>query len=291
MLLLSSCEEPVKASPAPVEKSERVKQVADVEPHCQNRDFYLVEGERYESIPWDRSLFDYKEDRFKTKRERKEHQARTRELIESAVKRLGGSAKQARLFVLIAERESSLIGSQKPLDGMGVTHRLDADQESSYKSWVSNRSRLQPNRYARQSDVWKTYGLYGTNSVYGARFFDPNEDPRVLGDSVASTIAQVARTKAVAQKLGRSIPCPVYEDSGEKYVNATGKNSVRGVYRRDKEGQVIRDSVYVPRTWYTIHRGVQSGSVCPAYEHSTVHNWLRGAFEVRAKRFGLDPHR
>lgn len=255
---------------------------------CEIKKHYEVDGKRYESLPWHLSPHAYKKDRFESSAQRRVNQQGTRKLIGLTVKELKGSKDLLRFLKLIAIRESSLIGTETPFDSMGVVHRLSADEESSMRSWQNQKDKLESNPFIEESSLWRTYGPYGMNSVYSIYSFDRHADPRLLADTVAATITQIRKLHFVADKLGGEVLCPEWSGESRKQTGWDGSVWVRGVMNRDESGKIERSKVFVPMTWFTLHRAVQSGKICPAWGGDTLSRFLRRAFKRRAKSMGLD---
>lgn len=287
---LLSCTAKTEASEPVQDTEEQAPERQNIAPEqCFTKEYWSIEGAKFKELPWKDSIHDYESPRFEQKGQRKANQKNTKKLIESTVTALGGPAVQSRFFQLIAERESSLIGTEIPFDGMGVVHRLDADEQAAGQTAKAYREDLESHAYGDQPELWKTYGPYGTNSVYGIGLLHKDLDPRSLGDTVLATLVQINRVRYVAAKLDGDIMCPVYEDKPRTYYNASGVEAKEGVYKRDENRKIIRSSKYIPLTWYNLHRGVQSGRVCPRHPKSTVSRFLRRGFEARAKRHRIDP--
>jgi len=260
-------------------------------PSCTTTKVWKVGGREFEYLPWGQTIHRYDEPRFDKKSDRRENQKRTKKLLRNTVEVMGGSEDLYRFLKLIAMRESSLIGSDQPFDSMGVVHRLSADQDSSYRSWQLRRQYFEGNPLSKESKLWKTYGPFGMNSNYALHHFDSQTDPRVLGDTVAATVTQIVKIAYVSAKLGGDVLCPQW--SGESVINTgwNGKKWRRGVQKRDENGKIVKSTVFVPRTWYTIHRAVQSGKICPAWTGDTLESSLKKSFERRANTNRLRPHK
>lgn len=258
---------------------------------CTEKEVWKVGNFTYDELPWGRSIHKYDEPRFDRKSERRENQKRTKAIIRNTVEVMSGSESLYRFLKLIAMRESSLIGNNLPFDSMGVVHRLSADQDSAYRSWQMRRDDFKGNPLISDSSLWKTYGPYGMNTNYALHHFDDMADPRALGDTVAATVTQIVKIAYVAAKLGGDVVCQ--EWSGDHVINIgwNGQKWKRGVPKRGLDGKPIKSPVYVPRTWYTIHRGVQSGRVCPAWKGDTLERALRKSFERRAATNRIRPHK
>ena len=287
------------ANPAPAHKEIEVQQKATVfvpdeadvpeaPKICKTIKQYEIDSDTYESLPWELSPHDYKKPRFEGEGQRRANQQNTRKLISLTVKELGGSKDLLRFLKLIAIRESSLIGTKIPFDSMGVVHRLSADEESSVRSWNNQKSKLESNPFIKDSSLWRTYGPYGMNSVYSIYSFDKNADPRLLADTVAATIAQVQKLHFVANKLGGEVTCPEWSGESRKQTGWDGSIWFRGVMNRDESGKVTKSKVFVPMNWFTLHRAVQSGKICPAWEGDTLSKFYRKAFRRRAKSMKLE---
>ncbi len=256
---------------------------------CTTKTYYEVEGTRYSQLPWHLSPHDYSKRRFPDNVARKVNQQRTRKLISLTVRELRGSSDLLRFLKLIAIRESSLIGTSSPFDGLGVVHRLTADEESSVRSWQSQKENLSENPFIDNQGIWRTYGPYGMNASYSIYSFDKTADPRLLADTVAATIAQIKKIHFVSAKLDGEVLCPKWSGKSRKQVGWDGSVWTRGVIERGPEGNIVREKVFVPRNWYTIHRAVQSGKVCPAWRGDTLSRFLKNAFARRAGKMGLSP--
>lgn len=255
---------------------------------CTEKTYYEVNGERYQRLPWHLSPHNYHQERFETNEQRKLNQQGTRKLISLTVRELRGSSDLLKFLKLIAIRESSLIGTHAPFDGLGVVHRLTADEESSVRSWKSQKDNLADNPFIDDQALWRTYGPYGMNASYSIYSFDKSADPRLLADTVAATIAQIKKIQFVAAKLDGEVRCPSWSGRTRKQVGWDGTVWTRGVMERDQEGNLIKEKVFVPRTWYTLHRAVQSGKVCPAWKGDTLSRFLKKAFSRRAKNMGFN---
>ncbi len=290
-LALHSCSKIAQPQVAQ-EVQERTPIIETVAPEpkivCELKTEYVIDGTATEP-DWSKTIHDYSSPRFDGEIGRRANQKNTKAIIRTTTKTLGAGSDLYDFLRLIAMRESSLIGSERPFDGMGVVHRLSADRESSFKSWKSQRSKLSSNPLSGNSSVWKTYGPYGMNSAYSISFFDQDADPRILGDTVAATIAQITKIHYVASKLDSEILCPAWSGKHYEQVGWNGNVWRRGIKQKDENGQIVREKVTVPRTWYTVHRGVQSGKVCPAWRGDTLEKFMRSAFARRASLVGLDP--
>lgn len=220
---------------------------------------------------------------------------KTYKLIRHVGKILGASNDGVKLLRLVSVREASLRGSLLPFDEMGLIHRLTADQESSYFTWskprIQNLYKDNPN--INNPDIWKTYGLTGQNSALFLHRWDKNGDPRMLGDSVINLFNYMRAARAKWYAMQGKIRCWKWDEHGSttsRWSKAKKKEVFLriGVYARDENGNKIHEYVKVEPTWYTIHRAVSGGKLCPPWAKDQIAGFYKFMFEKRAKRIGLD---
>lgn len=179
-------------------------------------------------------------------------QAAARRAIELGVDIVGGSVDLRRLLLLVAERESSLQA--------GVVHRLPRDVAASRSAWAQARAyhAAAGNPYAGNPDRWQTYGLFGLNSAYYLRAWDPAADPRVLCDAAVSVLTYRRAAQRLLRKLSRA-PC--------------------------RRGQAV--------TWAILHTAIARGQLCTEpsedFRRRARRRGLDPDGEVRTVDLGRDP--
>ena len=150
-----------------------------------------------------------------------DEQAESRRVIRAGVELVGGSDDLRRLMLLVAERESSLQA--------GVVHRLPQDVAAAGAAWAQARSyhEAADNPHAGDAERWQTYGLFGLNSAYYLRVWDPAADPRLLCDAAVSVLTYRRAAERLWRKLSRAA-C--------------------------RKGQVV--------TWAVLHTAIARGKLC-----------------------------
>ncbi len=235
----------------------------------------------------------------------KEIQERTKNIIREAAAEAGASKNAVKLLYLVAARESSLIGPEAPGDGRGVVHRFCRDvkrrvdgkiverhecpdMESSGQAWLnySKGETYKDNPFFSNREIWLSYGLFGQNSPIWTKEWDKNADPRVMCDPVINSMTYLNVAKKTAEKLRGNLQCPMYDENG--YVDAHGFK--RSIYKKDQQGNYIRNSVKGDPTWINIHRAVSGGNICPPWEFDTFEKMRIEKFSSTARSWGLDPN-
>ena len=261
-------------SPPVIEEAVESSEPAHVEVHP--RDAYN----------WELATHGYYEKRGKYSRA---HQARTREVIKATAKRVKASDDAQAFLLMIAMRESSLRGTQSPFDRRGIVHRLSPDKESASTAWKRQAKRYAGNPAYERSVDWMSFGPYGHNSPLFLHTWDRMGDPRMLGDTVIATLTELRVMRKKLSSLHGHALCPVYTQEGGIKVDYKGRKWRVGVQKRDANGKVIRERVKLHATWATLHRAVQGGKLCPAWEHDERAAWYDKRFRARAAKYGIDP--
>lgn len=152
-------------------------------------------------------------------------QQHTRQIIKTAVARIGGSRDFASVLEIVAERESSLQA--------GLVHRLPSDLRASARAWSKLAALYRANPHYPDRVRWQTYGLFGMNSAIFAVVWDPVADPAVLCDPVVDVLVYARAAARVIGKAGRVVDC---------------------------DGAAHR----IEPTWTAIHAAVSGGRLCPS---------------------------
>ena len=155
-----------------------------------------------------------------------------------------------KLLFLVAQRESSFQA--------GLRHQLNPDLKASKKAWEHTRGSYPDNPYKDYKYLWGTYGLFGMNSNYFTVLWDHTETPEILCDPIIDILVYRRAARRAFRKLNGTVRCK--DNSGKLYDYNPEPN------------------------WYTIHRAVSGGKICPTKNQDASN------FERRAKRWGLDPY-
>lgn len=234
---------------------------------------------------WELATHDYYAKRGKYSRS---EQSRTREVIQATAKRVHAGEEAKAFLLLIAMRESSLRGTQSPFDRRGIVHRLSPDKESASSAWRRQAKRYAGNPAYDRSVDWMSFGPYGHNSPLFLHTWDRMGDPRMLGDTVIATLTELRVMRKKLSSLQGHALCPVYTDEGGIKVDYKGRKWRVGVYKRDANGKVVRKRVKLEATWTTLHRAVQGGKLCPAWENDERAAWYEQRFRARAAKYGIN---
>lgn len=219
----------------------------------------------------------------------RKEQSRTREVIEATARRVGASDDARALLLLIAMRESSWRGNQHPFDERGIIHRLSPDKESASSAWKRQEKRYEGNPAYERSVDWMSYGPYGHNSPLFLHQWDRMGDPHMLGDTVIATLTELRVMRSKLHSLQGSALCPVYTNEGGIKTDWKGRKWRVGVQAKDANGKVIKRRIKLSPTWANLHRAVQGGKLCPAWEHDERAQWYEQRFRARAAKWGLNP--
>jgi len=129
-------------------------------------------------------------------------------------------------------------------------------------------------------DRWEVgYGWYGLNAALFTYAFDNHAPPEILAKRVPSTLALLRRMRKSWRKLEGGVDC---RDAEGNLYTVAGMAS--GKQQRD-----YKKDTWPKKTWWTLHRAVFGGDVCPI--EIKGHKRYRKNFINRArnKKIDLDP--
>jgi len=207
-----------------------------------------VERHPRDAFDWSKAVHDPYADRPKFTRNM---QRRTQEIHDVVTKYISASKDANSLIRLVSLREISHHGSQRPFDGRGIVHRLNADKEGAISSWYkTSKIYSKKNPLYIDSRIWMSYGPQGMNSPLFLHIWDVEGDPRMLGDTVIGDLTYLRAARSNLRKLSsdKGIRCWKYDDEGqvrEYYDVQSGKikTKLRSKVARDEEGNVITHTV------------------------------------------------